>query len=62
MRILHLQKRRGYWYYVRRIPDHAKSIDSRTWINRSTGIRVAHDPRGICARKLLVEFESEQEC
>lgn len=57
MNIQHLHKRRGYWYYIRRVPDHARTVDTRKWINKTTGIRIADDPRGISARARMSDFE-----
>lgn len=58
MRFQHLHKRRGYWYYIRRVPDRARPVDPRKWINKTTGIRIADDPRGISAGARAAQLET----
>jgi hypothetical protein len=53
-----LHKRRGYWYYIRRVPDRARPVDPRKWINKTTGIRIADDPRGISASARAAQLET----
>jgi integrase len=43
------RKKVGIWYFVRRVPQQYQSFDKRTIIQRSTGIRISDDPRGIRA-------------
>lgn len=58
MRLRHLRKRRGYWKYIRRVPDRARPVDPRKWINKTTGIRIADDPRGISAGARAAQLET----
>jgi len=50
----HLVKRKkvGIWYFVRRVPLQYQSVDKRTIIQQSTGIRISDDPRGIQAGRV----------
>lgn len=50
-------KRRGYWYYIRRVPDEFRQVDSRPRIEQTTGIRIADDPRGITAREVVRKLD-----
>jgi integrase len=52
MVVTHLVKRRGSWYYVRRVPQQYQHLDKRTHVQQSTGIRVGADPHGIQARRI----------
>jgi hypothetical protein len=58
MKLQHLHKRRGYWYYIRRVPDRARPVDPRKWINKTTGVRIADDPRGISASARAAQLET----
>jgi len=44
-------KRKGYWYLIRRVPAEYAHLDNRSLIQLSTGIRVTDDPRGIRAAR-----------
>lgn len=60
MTIEHMHKRRGFWYYIRRVPKAAVGMEARPFVAKSTGIRVADDPRGVVARKRVLEFDMAQ--
>ena len=51
MTIEHMHKRRGFWYYIRRVPRAALPLEGRPVVAKSTGIRIADDPRGVVAGK-----------
>jgi len=44
-------KRKGYWYLIRRVPAEFAHLDNRSLIQISTGISVTDDPRGIRAAR-----------
>lgn len=44
-------KRKGYWYLIRRVPAEYAHLDNRALIQISTGIRITDDPRGIAAAR-----------
>jgi len=56
----HMRNRRGYWYYVRRVPKDVRHLEPYPFIVRSTNIRVAHDPRGITATRRVRELDASQ--
>jgi integrase len=56
----HVHKRRGFWYYIRRVPKPALHLEPRPIVAKSTGIRVADDPRGIVARQRVLELDTAQ--
>lgn len=43
----HPNKRKGYWYLIRRLPAEHAHLDNRSPIQISTGISVTDDPRTI---------------
>jgi len=47
------QKRAGYWYLIRRVPQEYAHLDRRSFVRVSTGIKVIDDPRGIAARSAV---------
>ncbi|MCV0369534.1 integrase [Filomicrobium sp.] len=55
------QKRSGIWYLVRRVPKAYQSVDKRRFAKMSTGIRVADDPRGARAARVLPELNEQLE-
>jgi len=55
-----MRKRRGFWYYIRRVPSAVLHLERSSLVMRSTGIRIAHDPRGIIARSRVTEIDAEQ--
>lgn len=56
---LNLQKKKGFWYFARRVPSRYAALDPRGTVYISTHIRIVDDPRAICARKRAVEFNDE---
>ena len=56
MIVHYMRKRRGYWYYVRRVPREVQAHEAHPFIVRSTKIRVGDDPRGVVARIRVQEF------
>jgi integrase len=46
------RKKVGIWYFVRRVPQQYQSFDKRAIVQRSTGIRISDDPRGIRAGRV----------
>ena len=60
MIVHYMRKRRGYWYYVRRVPRDMQAHEAHPFIVRSTKIRVGDDPRGVVARNRIQEFDAQQ--
>lgn len=60
MIVNYMQKRRGYWYYVRRVPREVQTFEAYPVVVRSTKIRVGEDPRGIAARVKIREIDAAQ--
>jgi integrase len=60
MIVHYMRKRRGYWYYVRRVPRDVQAHEAHPFIVRSTKIRVGDDPRGVVARIRVQEFDAQQ--
>lgn len=52
------QNRGGIWYLVRRVPKAYAHLDKRRFAKLSTGIRVADDPRGVRAKRVLPELNA----
>jgi integrase len=57
----YLQKANGYWRYVRRVPLAYADIDNRTFVQRSTDIKVLDDPRAIRAREVAERINHAEE-
>ncbi len=55
----HMHKRRGFWYYIRRVPKPALALVPRAVVVKSTSIRIADDPKGIVARTKVLELDSQ---
>lgn len=51
-------KKRGYWFYLRRVPAKFRAFDNRAIIFLSTGIRIVDDPCGTAARVKVAEINS----
>ena len=47
------QNRGGIWCLVRRVPKELSHLDPRRFVKVSTGIRVADDPRGVQASRMI---------
>lgn len=60
MTIPYMHKRRGYWYYIRRVPLEARALEPRPFVLKSTKIRIGDDPRGVVARARIHEMDSAQ--
>jgi len=60
MIVNYMRKRRGYWYYVRRVPRNVQAHEAHPFIVRSTKIRIGDDPRGVVARIRVQEFDAQQ--
>lgn len=58
--IPYMRKRRGFWYYIRRVPKAALHLENCSLVMRSTGIRIPDDPRGVIARSRVSEIDAEQ--
>lgn len=56
----YMHKRKGFWYYIRRVPKAALHLESGAFVFKSTGIRVAEDPRGIIACTRVREIDTRQ--
>src|SRR5690242_3087627 len=63
MALSRLVKRRkvGVWYFVRRVPQAYQSLDRRTIVQQSTGVRIADDPRGVRARRVADDMNEALE-
>lgn len=61
MIVPHLHKKKGYWYFNRRVPAHFKHIDDRDPVLLSTKIRVSDDPRAIRAKEVVAELNATLE-
>jgi site-specific recombinase XerD len=58
MTISYMHKRRGYWYYIRRVPLEARAFETRPFVLKSTKIRIGDDPRGVVARVRIQDIDS----
>jgi integrase len=54
-------KRKGTWYYVRRVPLQHQHLDPRGMIRRTTGVRIGNDPHGVAARRVAEGFDAAEE-
>jgi len=57
----HLVKKKGYWYFARRVPGEFADHDTRGHVFNSTKIRIADDPRGIRAKDVVAELNASLE-
>lgn len=53
------RRRKGCWYLIRRVPKQFRDIDGRALVEFSTGIRVADDPKGHRALKVVARLDAE---
>jgi integrase len=60
MTIPYMHKRRGYWYYIRRVPLEARAFEPRPFVLKSTKVRIGDDPRGVVARARIHDIDSAQ--
>lgn len=60
MQIQYMHKRDGFWYYIRWVPRAVAHRHNSPFVRRSTGIRIADDPRGITARTRVLEMDADQ--
>lgn len=60
MTISYMHKRRGYWYYIRRVPLDIRPHESGPFVLKSTKIRIGDDPRGMIARKRVQALDELQ--
>lgn len=58
MTIHYMHKRRGYWYYIRRVPLEARRFEPKPFVLRSTKIRIGDDPRGVAARVRIRDIDA----
>lgn len=61
MKPKYLTERDGFWHFARRVPTHLASLDRRGVVKHSTGVAVADDPRGVRAKAVADEFNSDLE-
>lgn len=52
-------KVRGFWWLVRRVPREFVAFDERRMVRLSTGVRIADDPRGVTAAKVVRRLDAE---
>lgn len=52
-------KRDGVWYLIRRVPAEFAALDRRGLVRTSTGINVVDDPRGVRARTIVQQLDTE---
>jgi len=52
-------KRRGYWYFVKRVPKPFAIFDPRRLITISTDIAIADDPRGVKATEAVRQMDAD---
>lgn len=60
MIVNYMHKRRGYWYYIRRVPLELRAHEHGPFIIRSTKIRIGDDPRGVVARARVNDLDAQQ--
>jgi len=53
--------RQGFWCLLRRVPKAYAALEHRKTVKISTGIRVAHDPRGVLARQKVRSLNDKLE-
>lgn len=58
---LNPQKRKGFWYLIRRVPVALRHLDARSFVRITTGIRIVDDPRGIRAARVVAELNAQLE-
>jgi hypothetical protein len=56
-----LTKRKGVWYYVRRVPPEFAAFDPRGIVRLSTGVRIRDDRAGIKAARIAASKEIDLE-
>jgi integrase len=54
-------RRKGTWYFVRRVPLQYQHLDPRGMIRRTTGVRIGADPHGVAARRVAESFDAAEE-
>lgn len=57
----YLQRRRGYWYFMRRVPGDVAHADRRQYAKASTWIRIADDPHAVTASQVAATINAETE-
>lgn len=57
----HLYRRRGHWYFCRRVPTEFEAFDGRGIVRQTTKVRIADDPRGLRAGAVAARFNAELE-
>ncbi|WP_238193475.1 hypothetical protein [Methylobacterium frigidaeris] len=57
----YLTNRDGIWYLVRRVPDTVAALDRRVIVRQTTKVRVAYDPRGAKARRVVDALNADLE-
>lgn len=57
----YLSRRRGYWYFVRRVPKELRHLDPREPVKISTGIKCSEDRTAIRAGRVRDHLNSELE-
>lgn len=60
MQIQYMHKRDGFWYYILWVPRAVAYRHDGPFVRRSTGIRIADDPRGITARTRVLDMDADQ--
>jgi hypothetical protein len=53
----HMIQRAGWWHYFRRVPKHVADLDKRTFVKIATKVRVADDPTGKRAARIVHRFD-----
>jgi integrase len=52
------QKKGGFWYLIRRVPVAVGHLDRRKLVKLTTGIRIVDDPRGLRAKRAVMELNA----
>lgn len=54
------RKRKGHWYFVRRVPKEFVDLETRSVVFVSTRIRIVDDPLARRAKKIIAELDEAQ--
>jgi integrase len=54
------RKRKGHWYFVRRVPQEFAHLETRSVVFVSTRIRIVDDPFARRAKKIIAELDQAQ--
>jgi hypothetical protein len=58
---MHPHKKRGYWFFIRRVPRAYAAFDTRAYIFQTTGVPITKDPLGLLAQARVTALNAAAE-